>query len=389
MVIKKIVFFIETQLTQRNFDRFGIAILKNNGFLVEIWNFGLALHPEIYRTKEETNPMKYKGCKVFTTVNEGLEEMNNLTEEVMVLMLVGYLYPAFRIYNEISRKKIKYCNIKIGALPTAEAVYTKDAWNKLKGLTVKKSINSIFCKMPFRLLGIKPAELVLTSGSGSIKTVGYPIDKTSKILNIHSFDYDTYLQEKTNKYTKRDNIAVFLDECVPFHIDGIQLGLPYATKAEEYYPSLCRFFDFVEKKLGVKIIIAAHPTANYEKNSDYFGGRETIKNSTAKLVRESKFVICHSSTSIGFAVLFKKPIVCITTNPLENSWQRGMIHQMASAFGKKPINIDDGNFWDIKKELEMQVNKYEEYCDRYIKKSGTEELPFWQIFSNYIKTEYK
>ena len=38
------------------------------------------------------------------------------------------------------------------------------------------------------------------------------------------------------------------------------------------------------------------------------------------------------------------------------------------------------------KELKVDSNKYDEYIDKYIKISGSDELPFWDIVLNHIKS---
>ena len=103
------------------------------------------------------------------------------------------------------------------------------------------------------------------------------------------------------------------------------------------------------------------------------------------MIRESEFVIAHSSTSPNFAVLFGKPVIFVTTNKLEQSSQEPFITEMASWFGKQPINIDSPTEIDWDKELTVDKEAYSKYKNSYIKKNGSEELPFWQVVSNKIR----
>ena len=93
----------------------------------------------------------------------------------------------------------------------------------------------------------------------------------------------------------------------------------------------------------------------------------------------------HGSTAINFAVLFKKPIIFATTNDLKQSLEGPLIDAMASAFRKKAINLESTMEIDLKKELVINEEAYRDYKDSYIKKDGTEELPFWQIVANRLK----
>ncbi|KOR27505.1 hypothetical protein TI05_18855, partial [Achromatium sp. WMS3] len=118
-----------------------------------------------------------------------------------------------------------------------------------------------------------------------------------------------------------------------------------------------------------------------------FGNRYMKKGNTAQMVRQAKMVLAHGSTSISYAVLWKKPILFLTTNELERSWMFPQIEVMATSLGKKVINIDtpfEQINWD--KELYVNEDKYQEYKERYIKTKNTPELPFWQIVANRLKT---
>jgi hypothetical protein len=61
------------------------------------------------------------------------------------------------------------------------------------------------------------------------------------------------------------------------------------------------------------------------------------------------------------------------------------IDLMASWLGKKAINIDNLTSLNWKKELSINEKAYKNYMHSYIKRNGSEELPFWQIFTDRIK----
>ena len=52
-----------------------------------------------------------------------------------------------------------------------------------------------------------------------------------------------------------------LDNYLPFHPD---FGTGSLIEPEEYYVPLCHFFDHLERKYDVRIVIAAHPRSSYE-----------------------------------------------------------------------------------------------------------------------------
>jgi hypothetical protein len=85
-------------------------------------------------------------------------------------------------------------------------------------------------------------------------------------MNDH---YVRSLSEKTRPV--EGSFAVFLDINLPYHTDLKIVGWP-TIEPHEYYASLNRFFDLLEERFGIKIVIAAHPKANYGR--EIFQGRE-------------------------------------------------------------------------------------------------------------------
>jgi hypothetical protein len=76
-------------------------------------------------------------------------------------------------------------------------------------------------------------------------------------------------------------------------------------------------------------------------------------------------------------------MIFITTNMLQQS-RMGLIDFMASMFDKKPLNIDQSYEIDLNRELIVNEKFYEEYKNKYIKKSGTDDTPAWQVFADCI-----
>jgi hypothetical protein len=168
--------------------------------------------------------------------------------------------------------------------------------------------------------------------------------------------------------------------------DAVALNYKVPTTVECFYLSICKFFNYVQKELDVNIEIAAHPKSNHPPYPDYFGGRKTLRGDTFGMINNSQLVMTHSSTSIQFAILLKKPIIFLTTRELENDKLfSGLINAYAQSLGKKPINIDKPLAIDWEKELHVDEKKYDDYIELYIKKRGSEELNTWQILADRLK----
>jgi len=206
---------------------------------------------------------------------------------------------------------------------------------------------------------------------------------------LHVFDYDLFLeQEKIHSMTIM-NSTVFLDLYAPFHEDYDICGLPRLITAEKYYPSLCKFFDRVEKDQNTKVVIAAHPRSHYEDHPDYFNKRIVRSGQTIEMVRNTQFVITHDSASFNFAIMYYKPMIFIVTEEMVKNNLTGMVRNMASWFGKEPINIDETLSIDWMKELRVNKEQYDNYINTFIKMKGTEQKHSMQIVADTLTTEFR
>ena len=396
--IKKIIYFIAAPYSRRDHKRFGIDILEKNGFEVEVWDFGPFLYPRAYYEElKVVDIMSYSKLRLFKKRQNALRAISELCSmESFAVSIIPYSIATYMIYKALSRNKIRYSVFLANAIPLTACgscgfrdliknITMREVLDKFKQITFKKLAEVLFLKLDFGLLKISPATLILAGGEKSIVGCKYPVNKKTETLWLHTLDYDIYLCEKEKTYNTEEHLAVFLDEFVPFHSFYLYLGLkPFAT-ADCYYPVLNKFFDHLESNYGVNTIIAAHPRSDYEKHRDYFNGRPVIKGRTAELINRASFVITHASTSINFAVLSPKPIIFVTTDQLEKSPEGTWIVNFASLFGKRVNNLNKIDSINIAEELKINHKLYEKYKNDYIKKTGSEELPFWQIFANKIK----
>jgi hypothetical protein len=242
-------------------------------------------------------------------------------------------------------------------------------------------------KLPLRWLGVKSAGLILAAG-GNCFNYRFPVSKRTEILQIHAFDYDLYLKER-HLPKGAMSTAVFLDQFMPFHPDPILIGNEPFINADRYYKHLNAFFDLVETKSNLKVIIAAHPRSHYDKLPDYFRGRKCLKGETVGLIRECQLVIGHNTTALNFASLFYKPTIFITLSDLDNTWTGYHINEMAKWFGKRPVVIDKIADIDLNSEFEVDRRQYDNYRKAYIKRDGTQDLPFWQVFADRLKKGFE
>lgn len=388
-MIQKIVYLVEWPFNDRDYDRFGIATFKKNGYEVEVWDFAPFLNHRLNILK--IAPVAHGDChRPFFSIYEASAKLAKLPGNTFIICMIDYKLSTLRIFRTISRLNLSYSVFMANAIPcqalTAGEKHEKSL-NIVKRLRNLKDIdfkNYIFQKIPYPIFGINPADIILASGENSLM-YNYPKSADTEILWLHTLDYDNYLKEKTTSPLPEPHMAVFLDEFLPLHPEYIAYGVEPPTRAEEYYPLLCTFFDFLEKQYNYSVIIAAHPRSDYDKRPPYFGNRPVIKGKTPELVKKSRFVITSESTSINYAVLYDKPVVLITTDRLNQSNYRAYNTAFSSWLGKKVHNLNEPLAINMDEELSVDPASYIRYKKAYIKKEGSPELPFWQILSNRLE----
>jgi len=398
-MIKKIIFILPYPFKSIGYLPVATGILRNNGFESEIWDISPLLNITYDDQKLNRNEINFDSVKIFNQKRKLIQAILNLDEHCLVNCFIKLCTDSFFIYRALSKRGIKYCGLQMTGLPNPinqekmSPTSINNFFGRIFSLNFTDISNHFFNKILFKyyfFFGIKAADIILLGGEKSLENKIYPIDNNTRLLWAHSFDYDFYIQIKNQIALSDTSPCVFLDEYLPFHPDLQDIGIGSPVSSDEYYPKLCKFFDYIEHEFHVRIIIAAHPKSNYEETSDFFQGRTVIKGDTARLVKDSSFVIAHMSTSINFAVLFKKPILFATMDKLQKlktgKFIPGLyIEKMASELMTTPINID--HFHDLNQDKIIHVNNvaYNTYKTNYIKKDGTPELPFWEIFSLYCQ----
>ena len=388
--ISKILFFVESPFCRRDYDRFGVGLLSENGFEVEVWDFTPFLRPEVHQNVRILDTVSYSKHYLFLDKQKALVAISQLENHCMVICILGYSFNSYAVFRTLSRNKIRYGRILANASPIDENLNTAEIvkfLDKVKKITFKKFIQFLFYRIPCQYIGVRNADFALAGGTRSVIANIRPVNlkAETEILWFHTLDYDLFLKEKHNPIQVDNTMGVFLDEYLPFHPDYLYMGVMPFTSPEEYYPILCDFFDELEKRYGFRILVAAHPRSQYEKHPDYFGGRSIVRGKVVELIKKSRFVIAHNSTAINFAVLFKKPVIFITTNKLKQNVKGGHINKFARELGKCPINISESFTINFDEVFKVNEEAYRNFKNSYIKREGTEELPFWQIFANRIR----
>lgn len=287
-----------------------------------------------------------------------------------VFSLVGYGLGSLALYRALSAGRARYATLMWAALPAA--VGPKPPFD------ARRALNALLMRLPPALVGVRPPAFVVAAGEGAVRRRP-PVTAATEVVWAHSLDYDLFLSLPPAAGAARG--AVFLDEDVPYHSDYVHLGIPPYSTAERYYPAMSRLFDRVEAGLGAPVTVAAHPRAVYDARPQAYGPRPIVAGRTAELVRDSALVIAHASTSINLAVLYRKPVLLVTTEDLDASPEGALIAAFGTALGRPVWNLDRDA-----PPLEASVDEeaYARYEACFIKKAGSPRRLFWDIAADRV-----
>ena len=385
--IDRIVIIISGRFNKRNYERFGVSILQKNGFVMEIWDINSVLFKHSKEKEENRDFAQNVIIKTFYDRDNLRFDLSRLAEKDFVVPIFPYYGPTSDLFKAISKSNAHYAFFNATVTPTQvkkDAAYYLKKLSNLNLFNRNKRKDFLFWKLPYQFHGIKPARLLLAGGNKSSVINNIPVSFSTEVLWGHTLDYDIYLREKNRKGNYPKPYGVLIDANFPFNLDPKRLNIKPCITAEQYYPLVNNFLDKLEKDLGIKTIIAAHPHSQYDKRPECYKGRLVIKGETARLIRDSEFVLGHSSTSVCFANLFSKPMIFLTSHDLEKSFQGSNIKIMAKWFGKEPVFMED-NTVNWEEELKISKAHYDNYRSEFIKCTHSKNIPFWQIVADRIK----
>ena len=394
-MIRKIVFFVASPFNGRDFRRFGIEILRSNGFEVFVYDFSPLVYPKLYEAGVSDDPIEYQKHFCFVNECDAIKAIREFGSDTFVICMMPYYKKTFWIYKSLSEKSVHYAVSATNAIPqgpqqrTDINLFFNKSLNKISRLSYA-TIRDIPYRVSFsRYMGIRAPDLIIAGGALSVRNhrSACPLRKETEILWSHTLDYDIFLEMKRKNSAKNAN-AVFIDAgALNQRGDNLTLEVNSTLNREKYIHNFYNFFNKVEKETGSIVNIAAHPGYDGCSYPEEFGNRLTIVGKTADMISQSNFVMTHGSTAVSFAVIFKKPIIFITTDEiLAETEQAEGLANMASWFGKTLINIDQS--FDINWEDELLIDNYyySNYKNSYIKKRGSQESNSWQIVADRLKS---
>jgi hypothetical protein len=209
----------------------------------------------------------------------------------------------------------------------------------------------------------------------------------SKKIYVHYKDYERHLLPTNNRQCQ-NNYAVFLDEAIFNHPDNFEMQpdnlLNLKKNIHLYFKDLNKFFNNFESHSNSKIIIAAHPKGfiNFDYQN-HFNGRKIIRNNTYELIKKSQLVFAHSSTSVAYAIVLKKPIIFLNSSLMFDIGYFTKILSFSIETGGKMIDINNDNI-DYNNLVIRNFSSYKKYLNKFVKSSKSKKKNLWNIVASKV-----
>lgn len=375
----------QNAMSERDYRRFGIPMLLQRGCRVSVVDIADIMRPRTVAHRSNYPNLTGVNFIVASTSKEIMATVPLLATADVIYHFAegGYVEPEnLTVFQALTKAGRPYLTFAANAFPAWDRGLStaglgrrlRDAFGRRQQIKLSRSL---LAKLPLSLLGLRPVDYVVVGGRISMATrLGGP---KTKMIQAHTMDYDIFLDERHRDEPVED-VAVFLDEFRPFHPDVALQGYDRIVDPELYYAQLRQLFDRIEAELGLKVVVAANPLANYHERPDLFGGREVLRMQTARQVLRSRLVIAHRSTAIGWAIMAHKPIMLIATqeNYLHPT-QRPYFDGFAAALGKPIIFYDNPTDVDLSTVMTKDDSRYDAYLSTYVKQPGSPDLPIWEI----------
>lgn len=387
--MKKIIYILYLPLTEKIEKDFYIKDLSIS-FIVEYWDISKLF----FRNIEINGAINRDFIKKIKSYDEIIDLINNnKKEETLYIPQITYEWKVIKLFRILSKHHCKLAFYARGALPMPSTSFKilnlcKLNPKQIYNVWINKFKNSI-AKLYRQAKLVKSYNYIFCSGENGLNTIGIgnSLDKlNSLIIQVNSFDYDDFMLIKDDKNKiVNERYCVFLDENLPYHIDFKMLNIN-TIEPEQYYQSLNTFFNYIENKYDIKVIIAAHPKSDYQVNP--YDGRMIYKNKTNYLVKDCEFAMAHMSSSINYVILYEKPILFLITNDFKDI-KLNYIHSITKHFcvtlNSILIDCDNPKQW-ITEQEKNNVNKqsYLDYKYKYLTSAESENNLSKDIVINFI-----
>ena len=392
MKFKKILLVLTLQpLTLHNFTRLGVNTKFKNWQIIH-WCVLPLFNFNIYKsyTSRGSRHLKNKNFKEILTYFKLIKELKNLPSNFFYLNLTGDNFTISildRCLNLLGGKKIKWergpdIDLKFHSSKLLREYLKK---NNLKKI-IYRSVLMAFKKIRdflSKLISNGNALMIFVCNSYKYENIKKK-ETSSNLFKLDGPEFELFLKAKKKKSKKKSNI-VFIDDVVEGSFDyKLNYTQDQSRKTQDYWQPIKSFLDYLKFKLPhYNIVIAAHHRRN--KYDIPIKGYKFIFDNTSETIKNSKLVLCHNSFASQIAVLFKKPIIFLSSDYYQtyHFTSHLIIKELSKALGTEYIYIKkkfQPNYSIINKVKSAKSNftKYDSHKRNFIHFPGNKSYGTWK-----------
>ncbi|WP_027937116.1 hypothetical protein [Anaeroarcus burkinensis] len=394
---KKIIFLVYWPVTRREKEAWGFALLKSHGFDVQVCDVTNLFNQKAIEKNPVANELK-DGCvlKINCFEELSLYLKNNAEDAIFVDYIRGLTdldAGIEKLFRFLKKYNVRYFTIVTGALPTADVELkslNEFQWflNRIKKVFNLKALSQFIIRRAIIFLRrskrVYPLPVRIFSTDAPLLEQflkKYDFDKKN-VTKLHSPDYYEFLRMKSRR-KKYEYVlkpyCVFVDGGIVGHSDFDICGIQ-KLNPKSYIIEINNIIRHVEEKIGVRVKVAAHPKVSLENLQKTYLNGEIVQGKTLELVENAEFVITHFSSVIGYAALFKKPVIFVETIEMrEIEHYHNAVRLMANALGMKPFQSGIDELDELEEYRKAPMSKYEQYVSKYVKTTGASDKPMWEV----------
>jgi len=398
-VIERVIILVEAPLSQRDYERFGLAYMAMHGLNTEVWEIHDVYAPRPKRERVNRAP----GARIrrFASEHELVRSASSLKAQDCVVATIGVFSGQERtmgpLIEAIGSSDALFTALSSGHRLPLPPLTTQER-TRLNGIAARvRQLSSDLVNNPRRVpIAIRSgwrrrkrqdrthaAVLhAVWSGTTTDGIASTLINADTQIAYIHTLDYDLVRHARELPIGPASGKIVYLDTMGPEHPDFAVHGMEVLTSPDTWFAEVRNAFDKIEEALHLPIAIVAHPRASQVRLEGWYGDREILTGPTAQSIRDASLTLVTSATtSLGMVACLGRPCLALRT-PMIHTAHLAELDAYADA-----LSIPLIDYTAVNQALVIpspdQV-KQNLFVEEFVKRSGTPEQDFWDYVAGRI-----